>query len=54
MFDYYDQTLKINEDKSDLQENYTQVEKKVEFEKTQYQQMEKLYFRKQAGIFAMQ
>lgn len=54
LFDYYDQTLKINEDKSDLQENYTQVEKKVEFEKTQYQQMEKLYFRKQAGIFAMQ
>lgn len=54
LFDYYDQTLKINEEKSDLQESYMVIEKKVEFEKNQYNQMEKLYFRKQAGIFAMQ
>ena len=52
--DYYDQILKLNENKSDLQEEYTVVEKKVDHEKMQYNQMEKLYFRKQAGIFALQ
>ena len=52
--DYYDQILKINENKSDLQEEYTVVEKQVDHEKMQYNQMEKLYFRKQAGIFALQ
>ena len=40
--------------KSDLQEDYTVVEKQVDHEKMQYNQMEKLYFRKQAGIFALQ
>ena len=48
--DYYDQILKLNENKSDLQEDYTVVEKQVDHEKMQYNQMEKLYFRKQAGI----
>lgn len=52
--DYYDQILKLNENKSDLQEEYTVVEKQVDYEKMQYNQMEKLYFRKQAGIFALQ
>ena len=52
--DYYDQILKLNENKSDLQEDYTVVEKQVDHEKMQYNQMEKLYFRKQAGIFALQ
>lgn len=52
--DYYDQILKLNENKSDLQEEYTVVEKQVAHEKMQYNQMEKLYFRKQAGIFALQ
>lgn len=52
--DYYDQILKLNENKSDLQEEYTFVEKQVDHEKMQYNQMEKLYFRKQAGIFALQ
>lgn len=52
--DYYDQILKLNENKSDLQEDYTIVEKQVDHEKMQYNQMEKLYFRKQAGIFALQ
>ena len=52
--DYYDQILKINENKSDLQEEYTVVEKQVDHERMQYNQMEKLYFRKQAGIFALQ
>ena len=52
--DYYDQILKLNENKSDLQEDYTVVEKQVDHEKMQYNQMEKLYFRKQAGIFAFQ
>ena len=52
--DYYDQILKLNENKSDLQEDYTVVEKQVDYEKMQYNQMEKLYFRKQAGIFALQ
>lgn len=52
--DYYDQILKLNENKSDLQEKYTVVEKQVDHEKMQYNQMEKLYFRKQAGIFALQ
>ena len=52
--DYYDQILKLNENKSDLQEEYTVVEKQVYHEKMQYNQMEKLYFRKQAGIFALQ
>lgn len=52
--DYYDQILKLNENKSDLQEEYTVVEKRVDHEKMQYNQMEKLYFRKQAGIFALQ
>lgn len=52
--DYYDQILKLNENKSDLQEEYTVVEKQVNHEKMQYNQMEKLYFRKQAGIFALQ
>lgn len=52
--DYYDQILKLNENKSDLQEEYTVVEKQVDHEKMQYNQMEKLYFRKQAGIFALQ
>ena len=52
--DYYDQILKLNENKSDLQEDYTAVEKQVDHEKMQYNQMEKLYFRKQAGIFALQ
>ena len=52
--DYYDQILKLNENKSDLQEEYTVVEKQVDHGKMQYNQMEKLYFRKQAGIFALQ
>lgn len=52
--DYYDQILKLNENKSDLQEDYTVVEKQVDYEKMQYNQMEKLYFRKQVGIFALQ
>ena len=52
--DYYDQILKLNENKSDLQEDYTVVEKQVDHEKMQYNQMEKLYFRKQVGIFALQ
>ena len=52
--DYYNQILKLNENKSDLQEEYTVVEKQVDHEKMQYNQMEKLYFRKQAGIFALQ
>lgn len=52
--DYYDQILKLNENKSDLQEENTVVEKQVDHEKMQYNQMEKLYFRKQAGIFALQ
>ena len=52
--DYYDQILKLNENKSDLQEDYTVVDKQVDHEKMQYNQMEKLYFRKQAGIFALQ
>ena len=52
--DYYDQILKLNETKSDLQEEYTVVEKQVDHERMQYNQMEKLYFRKQAGIFALQ
>ncbi|OKZ96296.1 MAG: hypothetical protein BHW13_09515 [Coprobacillus sp. CAG:235_29_27] len=52
--DYYDKILKLNENKSDLQEDYTVVEKQVDHEKMQYNQMEKLYFRKQAGIFALQ
>lgn len=52
--DYYDQILKLNENKSDLQEEYTVVEKQVDHEKMQYNQMVKLYFRKQAGIFALQ
>lgn len=52
--DYYDQILKLNENKSDLQEDYTVVEKQVDHEKMQYNQMEKVYFRKQAGIFALQ
>lgn len=52
--DYYDQILKLNENKSDLQEDYTVVEKQVDHEKMQYNQMEKLYFRKQAGIFSLQ
>lgn len=52
--DYYDQILKLNENKSDLQEEYTVVEKQVDHEKMQYNQMEKLYFRKQADIFALQ
>ena len=52
--DYYDQILKLNENKSDLQEEYTVVEKQVDHERMQYNQMEKLYFRKQAGIFALQ
>ena len=52
--DYYDQILKLNENKSDLQEDYTVVEKQVDHEKMQYNQMEKLYFRKQAVIFALQ
>ena len=52
--DYYDQILKLNENKSDLQEEYTVVEKQVDHEQMQYNQMEKLYFRKQAGIFALQ
>lgn len=52
--DYYDQILKLNENKSDFQEEYTVVEKQVDHEKMQYNQMEKLYFRKQAGIFALQ
>lgn len=52
--DYYDQILKLNENKSDLQEDYTVVEEQVDYEKMQYNQMEKLYFRKQAGIFALQ
>lgn len=52
--DYYDQILKLNVNKSDLQEEYTVVEKQVDHEKMQYNQMEKLYFRKQAGIFALQ
>lgn len=52
--DYYDQILKLNENRSDLQEEYTVVEKQVDHEKMQYNQMEKLYFRKQAGIFALQ
>ena len=52
--DYYDQILKLNENKSDLQDEYTVVEKQVDHEKMQYNQMEKLYFRKQAGIFALQ
>ena len=52
--DYYDQILKLNENKSDLQEEYTVVEKQVDHEKMQYNKMEKLYFRKQAGIFALQ
>lgn len=52
--DYYDQILKLNENKSDLQEDYIVVEKQVDHEKMQYNQMEKLYFRKQAGIFALQ
>ena len=52
--DNYDQILKLNENKSDLQEEYTVVEKQVDHEKMQYNQMEKLYFRKQAGIFALQ
>lgn len=52
--DYYDQILKLNENKSDLQEEYTVVEKQVDHEKMQYNQMEKLYFRKQVGIFALQ
>lgn len=52
--DYYDQILKLNENKSDLQEEYTVVEKQVDHEKMQYNQMENLYFRKQAGIFALQ
>lgn len=52
--DYYDQILKLNENKSDLQEEYTVVEKQVDHKKMQYNQMEKLYFRKQAGIFALQ
>lgn len=52
--DYYDQILKLNENKRDLQEEYTVVEKQVDHEKMQYNQMEKLYFRKQAGIFALQ
>ena len=42
--DYYDQILKLNENKSDLQEEYTVVEKHVDHEKMQYNQMEKLYF----------
>ena len=54
MSDYYDQILKLNENKSDLQEEYTVVEKQVDHERMQYNQMEKLYFRKQAGIFALQ
>ena len=54
MSDYYDQILKLNENKSDLQEEYTVVEKQVDHEKMQYNQMEKLYFRKQAGILALQ
>lgn len=54
LLDYYDQILKLNENKSDLQEEYTVVEKQVDHEKMQYNQMEKLYFRKQAGIFALQ
>ena len=54
MSDYYDQILKLNENKSDLQEEYTVVEKQVDHEKMQYNKMEKLYFRKQAGIFALQ
>ena len=52
--DYYDQILKLNENKSDLQEEYTVVEKQVDHGKMQYNQMGKLYFRKQAGIFALQ
>lgn len=52
--DYYDQILKINENKSELQETYEMIEKQVDYEKNQYNQMEKLYFRKQAGIFALQ
>ena len=46
--DYYDQILKLNENKSDLQEDYTVVEKQVDHQKMRYNQMEKLYFRKQA------
>ena len=38
--DYYDQILKLNENKSDLQEDYKVVEKKVDHEKMQYNQME--------------
>ena len=33
--DYYDQILKLNENKSDLQEDYTVVEKQVDHEKMQ-------------------
>mgnify|MGYP000445976532 CR=1 FL=1 len=39
--DYYDQILKLNENKSDLQEDYIVVEKQVDHEKMQYNQMEK-------------
>lgn len=38
MSDYYDQILKLNENKSDLQEEYTVVEKQVDHEKMQYNQ----------------
>ena len=51
MSDYYDQILKLNENKSDLQEDYTVVEKQVDHEKMQYNQMEKLYFRKENQRF---
>lgn len=51
---YYDELLQAIEKRSDFQEEYVYLEKEVEKQRNQYQQLEKLYFRKQAGIFASQ
>ena len=51
---YYDELLQAIEKRSDLQEEYVHLEKEVDNQRKHYQQLEKLYFRKQAGIFASQ
>ena len=51
---YYDELLQAIEKRSDLQEEYVHLEKEVDDQRKHYQQLEKLYFRKQAGIFASQ
>ena len=51
---YYDELLQVIEKRSDLQEEYVHLEKEVDTQRIHYQELEKLYFRKQAGIFASQ